>query len=73
MIINFSFDTPYGKFADALHFADAVPNNAELEAMKQARLDSWIAAITAPVEEVPAEEVLVEEVPIEEAPVEVQE
>jgi hypothetical protein len=51
MIINFSFETPYGKFADALHFADAVPSNAEIEAMKQARLDSWVAAITAPVEE----------------------
>jgi hypothetical protein len=63
MIINFSFETPYGKFADALHFADAVPSDAEIEAMKQARLDSWIAAITAPVEEVL----------VEEAPVEVQE
>ena len=73
MIINFSFDTPYGKFADALHFADELPSDAEIEAMKQARLDSWVAAITAHVEEVPVEEVLAEEVPIEEVPVEVQE
>ena len=65
MIINFSFDTPYGKFADALHFGDEVPSDAEIEAMKQARLDNWIAAITAPVEEVPVEEVLVEEAPVE--------
>ena len=50
MIINFNFDTPYGRFSDALHFADEVPSNAEIEAMKQSRLDSWIAAITAPVE-----------------------
>jgi hypothetical protein len=58
MIINFSFDTPYGRFSDALHFGDEAPSDAEIEAMKQARLDSWVAAITAPyVEEVPVEEV----------------
>ena len=55
MIINFSFDTPYGRFSDALHFADAMPSDAEIEAMKQARLDSWVAAIAAPVEEIPIE------------------
>lgn len=55
MIINFNFETPYGKFADALHFANELPSDAEIDAMKQARLDNWIAAITAPVEEVPVE------------------
>ena len=52
MIINFSFETPYGRFSDALHFGNELPSDAEIEAMKQARLDSWVAAITAPVEEV---------------------
>jgi hypothetical protein len=52
MTIDFSFDTPYGRFSDALHFGDEVPSDAEIEAMKQARLDNWIAAITAPAEEV---------------------
>jgi len=55
MIINFNFDTPYGRFSDALHFVDELPSDAEIEAMKQSRLDNWIAAITAPVEEVPVE------------------
>ena len=70
MIINFSFDTPYGKFADALHLGNELLSDAEIEAMKQARLDNWIAAITAPVKEVPVEEVPIEEVPVEEVPVE---
>ena len=48
MTIDFSFDTPYGRFSDALHFDNELPNDAEIEAMKQARLDNWIAAITAP-------------------------
>jgi len=60
MKIDFSFDTQYGRFSDALHFGDEVPSDAEIEAMKQARLDNWIAAITAPSEEVPVEEVPVE-------------
>ena len=83
MIINFNFDTPYGRFSDALHFGEDLPSDAEIEAMKQVRLDNWIAAITAVseeapveealVEEVPVEEMLVEEMPVEEAPVEAQE
>jgi hypothetical protein len=54
MKIDFSFETPYGKFADALWFHDDqdIPTAEEIEAMKQRRLDNWIAAITAP----PAEE-----------------
>jgi hypothetical protein len=57
MKIDFEFETPYGKFADALWFPDdQVPSDAEIEAMKQQRLDNWLALITAPV----AEEVVAE-------------
>lgn len=49
MNINFEFQTQYGKFADALWFPDGqLPSEAEIEAMKQQRLDNWIAVITAP-------------------------
>lgn len=54
MKIDFSFDTPHGKFADALHLPDDhAHTDAEIEAMKQQRLDNWIAVVTAP----PSEEV----------------
>jgi hypothetical protein len=48
--INFEFDTPYGKFSDALWFAEdqGPPSDADIETMKQQRLDNWIAVITAP-------------------------
>lgn len=50
MKIDFEFTTQYGKFADALWFPDdqPLPSEAELNAMKQQRLDNWIAAVTAP-------------------------
>lgn len=49
MQIVFEVDTPHGKFCDALHFEDdAVPDDATIEAMKQERVNNWIAAITAP-------------------------
>jgi hypothetical protein len=52
MKIDFSFDTPHGKFADALHLPDDhTYTDAEIEAMKQQRLDNWIAVVTAPSEE----------------------
>lgn len=48
MKIDFSFDTPHGKFADALHLPDDHGlTDAEIEAMKQQRLDNWIAVVTA--------------------------
>lgn len=55
--VDFQFETPYGKFADALH----LPNNhglsaEQIEAMKAQRRDNWIAVITAP----PVEETTVE-------------
>lgn len=57
MKIDFQFTTAYGVFADALWFSDdqPIPSEAELNAMKQERLDNWIAAITAP------QEVIIEE------------
>lgn len=49
MQIVFEFETQWGKFCDALHFEDdAAPDEATIEAMKQQRLDNWIAAVTAP-------------------------
>jgi hypothetical protein len=49
MKIDFSFDTPHGKFADALHLPDDHGfTEAEIEAMKEQRRDNWIAVVTAP-------------------------
>ncbi len=54
--IDFSFDTPHGKFADALHLPDDHGmTDAEIDAMKQQRLDNWLAVVTAVPEETPAE------------------
>jgi len=52
MKIDFSFDTQYGKFADAIVLPDDhTLTDAEIEAMKQQRLDNWIAVLTTPSEE----------------------
>ena len=54
MKIDFSFSSPHGTFADALHLEDDHGlSDEQIEAMKQARFDNWIAVITAP----PSEEV----------------
>ncbi len=55
--IDFEFDTPHGVFRDALHLPDDHTfTDAEIQAMKQQRVDNWIAVVTAPpVEEVPSE------------------
>lgn len=54
--IDFSFDTPHGKFADALHLPDDHGmTDAEIDSMKQQRLDNWLAVVTAVPEETPAE------------------
>jgi hypothetical protein len=58
MKIDFEFDTPHGLFRDALHLPDDHTfTDEEIQAMKQQRVDNWIAVVTAPAEEV------VEEVP----------
>jgi hypothetical protein len=59
MKIDFEFDTPHGLFRDALHLPDDHTfTDEEVQAMKQQRVDNWIAVVTAP----PVEEVI-EEVP----------
>jgi hypothetical protein len=49
MKIDFSFETQYGNFCDAIHLPDDHNlTDAEIEAMKQQRLDNWIAIVSAP-------------------------
>ena len=49
MKIDFSFDTQYGNFADAIVLPDDhTLTDAEIEAIKQQRLDNWIAVLTTP-------------------------
>lgn len=57
MKIDFEFDTPHGVFRDALHLPDDHTfTDAEIDAMKQQRVDNWVAIVTAPpAEETPAE------------------
>lgn len=58
MKIDFEFDTKYGVFKDALHLPDDHDfTDAELETMKQERLDNWLVLVEPPqTEEVPAAE-----------------
>jgi len=53
MKIIFEFQTEHGIFRDALHLPDDHGmSDAQIEVMKQQRVDNWIAAVTAlPVEE----------------------
>lgn len=61
--IDFEFDSPYGVFRDALHLPDDHGmTEDEIQAMKQQRLDNWLAIVNAP----PAEEVVEETPPTEE-------
>lgn len=55
MKIDFEFQTPHGLFRDALHLADDHSfTEAEIELMKQQRVDNWVAVVTAPaVEDTP--------------------
>jgi hypothetical protein len=47
--IVFEFTTAHGVFRDALHLpVDHTYTEDEINAMKQQRLDNWIAIITAP-------------------------
>ncbi len=49
MKIDFEFDTPHGMFRDALHLPDDQTFTAEeIQAMKQQRVENWIAVVTAP-------------------------
>jgi hypothetical protein len=51
--IDFEFDTPHGVFRDALHLPDDHSmTDEQIDAMKQQRVDNWIAIVTAPSAEV---------------------
>jgi hypothetical protein len=55
--IDFSFETPHGKFADALHLPDDHDlTDEQIEAMKIERRDNWIAVVTAPSPEAPQDQ-----------------
>ena len=57
MKIDFEFDTDFGVFRDALHLPDDQQfTDAEIDAMKQQRLDNWLAVVNAPAIETPVEE-----------------
>ena len=65
MIIDFFFDTQYGKFCDALHLPDDHTfTEVEIDAMKQQRLDSWIAVVSY----VPTEEEIAQMEALEQPP-----
>lgn len=47
--IDFEFDTQFGVFRDALHLPDDHGmTDDQIQAMKQQRVDNWIAIVTAP-------------------------
>jgi hypothetical protein len=49
MKIDFEFTTAHGLFRDALHLPDDHAfTDEEIQAMKQRRVDNWIAVVTAP-------------------------
>ena len=57
MKIIFEAQTEHGLFRDALHSPDDHGmSDAQIEAMKQQRVDNWIAAVTAPPVEEPADD-----------------
>jgi hypothetical protein len=45
--INFSVNTQYGTFTDAIMIDDSVTlSDSEIEAIKQQRIDNWIAVVS---------------------------
>jgi hypothetical protein len=49
MVIVFEFTTRHGRFCDALHLDEGHTfTEAEIEAMKQERLNNWLAIIESP-------------------------
>jgi hypothetical protein len=62
MKIDFEFDTPHGLFRDALYLEDDhIFTDEEIQTMKSARIDNWIAVVTAP----PIEESIVDFIEID--------
>lgn len=53
MVIEFEFDTEYGLYRDALHLPDDHGlTEAEIQALKQERVDNWIAVVNPPAESI---------------------
>jgi hypothetical protein len=49
MKIEFEFQTPHGVFRDALHLPeDHKFTDAEIEVMKQQRVDNWVILVETP-------------------------
>lgn len=49
----FEFETKYGTYRDALHLEDNHSfTDEEVDAMKQERVDNWIAIVETPPEDV---------------------
>jgi hypothetical protein len=47
--VDFFFDTKYGRYCDAIIYPDDQPlTDADIEVLKQQRLQSWINAIENP-------------------------
>lgn len=69
MKIEIEFDTQYGKFRDAIWFPEGteLPSDAEIEILKQQRLQNWLAAVEAAsmVVSEPVPEPVVEPIPQE--------
>jgi hypothetical protein len=55
MLYEFSFDTEYGTFCDVIWIPEdqPAPSDAEIEAMKQQRLATWLDLIQHPQEPQP--------------------
>ena len=69
MKIQFSKDTEYGVFSDALNLPDDHGmTDEQIETLKQERVTAWITVITTPTPEPIPEEILPEETPPEESP-----
>ena len=70
MKIEFSIETEYGTYTDALNLPDDVTySNEEIDAMKQDRVNNWLAIITAPPIDIQEEQFIEETQVIEETPV----
>ena len=52
--IDFAIETQYGTYRDALHLMDDHTfTEAEIEAMKQQRVENWLKVFDQPAEETP--------------------
>jgi hypothetical protein len=68
MKIDFEVETKYGVFRDALHLDDSHGlSDAEVEGLKQQRVDNWIAVIETPMPEQTPEQLAEIEAEIEAA------